>query len=116
MIEYTAREQWAESKGETGGGSGESPQRGMMEYRPYGIVPFLLILGTVPGYNPSVRTSGYFEVGCLMSLFCISSVVAVGPFNLPKFPLLKLIAESDIYNLYPLKFPILQYILYILPN
>ena len=39
-----------------------------------------------------VRAYGSFEVDHLMSLFAFSSVVFVGSFSLPKFPLLKPIA------------------------
>ena len=62
----------------------------------YGIFPFLVISGTVPSYNWSVRAYGYFygyfEMGRLMSLFACSLVVAVGPFAFIKLPLFKCIA------------------------
>ena len=53
---------------------------------------FLVILGTVPGYNWSVGAYGYFKVGHLISLLAFSSVVTVGPFVVLKFPGLKPIA------------------------
>ena len=37
----------------------------------YRIFLFLVILGTVPGCNWSVRAYGYFPVGCLMSMFAL---------------------------------------------
>lgn len=41
------------------------------------IVPFLVILGTEPGPNWSVRAYGYFEVGCL-SLFALHVCIQPG--------------------------------------
>lgn len=59
----------------------------------YGMFPFLIILGTVPGCNLSVRAYGFLQVGHLMSQFAISSsVVSVGPFALIKYPLFKFAA------------------------
>ena len=55
----------------------------MRKYEDLRKVPvFLVILGTVPGCNWSVRVYGYFEVGPLMSLCAFSWVVPVGPFAL----------------------------------
>ena len=42
----------------------------------------------------SARTNGYFEVGCLMSLFAYSPVVTLGPFTLLRFPPLRSVAEK----------------------
>ena len=52
-------------------GSGERPQlQGeVREYGKNGIFSSLVILGTVRGYNWSVRACGYFEVGRSMNLF-----------------------------------------------
>lgn len=67
----------------------------MKEYGTSGIFSFLVILGTVHGYNWSVRACGCFEVGHLMNLFellfAFSSLVlvAVGSFTLIRFPLPK---------------------------
>ena len=63
----------------------------------YGIFPFFIILGTVPGCNRSVRTCGYFEVGCLMSLFAFSSVVAVAPLPWSHFHSLSLLPKRSLY-------------------
>lgn len=54
--------------------------------------PFLVIVGTVPGGNWSVRADGNFEVGPFMGLFAFSSVVSVGPLAWIKFPWLKPVA------------------------
>lgn len=54
-----------------------------------GIFPFLVILEVMLGSNWSLRTYGYFEVGCLMSLSAFSLVVSVGSFAVLRFPLLK---------------------------
>ena len=56
--------------------------------------PFLVILGTIPGCNWSVRAYGYFEVGRFMNLFAFSSVVVVGPLTLIKFLLLLIYLNS----------------------
>lgn len=52
----------------------------------------LLVIGTVPGCNWSVRADGNFEVGPFMRLFAFSSVVSVGPLAWIKFPWLKPVA------------------------
>lgn len=59
---------------------------------------FLVILQTVPCCNWSVRACGCFEVGHLMRLFAVSSVVALGPFTLIRFPLLSPLPKSCLYN------------------
>lgn len=62
----------------------------------FGIFSFLVILGTVPCCNWSVRACSYFEVGHLMRLMpfllAFSSVIAVGPFTLIRFALLRPVA------------------------
>lgn len=75
FIEHTTKEQWV---GQQRRDSRETVLRGHI-YRAewgsmvmYGIFLFLVILGTMSSCKWSVRDCGYFEVGCLMSLFAFS--------------------------------------------
>lgn len=61
-------------------------ERGAWERGGGGFFPFLVILGTLPACNWSVRAYGYFKLGHLMSLFalpvCIQLRGCCGPFYL----------------------------------